>query len=186
MNIFKMEVMVLMIPLVLSELYSLDCKSGCTLEKLNNSVCDIECNFEDCSYDNGNCSRSIEEFCQECLPSKDDGVCDVACDIFECGYDGMDCIYECGEGCRAGMLGNGICEQACYKEDCGWDSNDCQSLCHMKCPQFFIGDGICDSECNNKECDYDNGDCGEEDSDDYIVTVMTAVGFGLIAVTFCG
>ena len=56
----------------------------------------------------------------------------------------------------------------------------------MKCPQFFIGDGICDSECNNKECDYDNGDCGEEDSDDYIVTVMTAVGFGLIAVTFCG
>ena len=185
MNSFKFKVMALIISLANSE-YASDCASGCTSDKITNSICDSECNFESCSYDKGFCFNTNRNFCLQCESLKNNGVCDISCNTPECGYDGSDCGYECSKDCKLYMLVNGICDEACYTQNCGWDSLDCTSECQMNCLEFYVGDGICDDECNSKECNYDGGDCDEADQDDYIVNLMTAVGFGLIAVTFCG
>jgi hypothetical protein len=185
MEIFKFKVMALIISLAYSA-YASDCDSSCTPDKLSNSICDPECNFEKCRYDNGFCDDTHRNFCLQCEPLKNNGVCDTTCNTPECGYDGNDCEYECAKDCKLYMLVNGICDEPCYTQNCGWDSLDCTKECQMNCLEYFLEDGICDDECNSKECNFDGGDCDEADEDDYIVNVMTAVGFGLIAATLCG
>ena len=50
---------------------SQNCAEGCTLELLNNNVCDLECNNQDCNFDDGMCLESTNPSSQKTNEGKE-------------------------------------------------------------------------------------------------------------------
>lgn len=63
--------------------------------KLGDGICNPECNFASCAYDNGDCGKCASGCFENMI---NNGVCDPNCNIFDCGYDGNDCL-SCAPGC---------------------------------------------------------------------------------------
>ena len=55
------------------------CAPHCTLDDLNNSTCDNQCNTEECGYDNGHCGCAAGCFSTD--------PCSTSCAVPDCGYN---------------------------------------------------------------------------------------------------
>jgi hypothetical protein len=63
-----------------------ECSVGCKESMRGNGICDRDCYFENCAWDNGDCKPC------RCPPTYiGDGECDYACYNVSCRYDGGDC-----------------------------------------------------------------------------------------------
>lgn len=146
------------------------CPNECVSSKLNNGVCDVECNRKECNFDGTDC---VYQCSAECYKQwLGDDQCDEGCNNKACGFDKGDCKI-CSPGCEPGMVGNGVCDAACYNDDCYMDMGDCFGLCwyaekmdyfsfpffYPHCRNEWKGDGSCDCLCMTAECGYDYGDC---------------------------
>jgi len=129
-----------------------DCNAKFTCELCNptlyeNSVCDYECDFESCNYDNGKCLCSAG--CTPSLLTND--ACDDACNNDKCSYDLGKCAY-CAAGCSKDNYGNGTCDDECNVQSCDYDFTDC-------CLPSCTGKSACDLDCLFSECKYDEERC---------------------------
>ncbi|KAH9488307.1 Neurogenic locus notch protein 2 [Bulinus truncatus] len=140
------------------------CKRNNCVEKGKNGVCDQECNFEDCLFDNTECSFGLKpwENCTQkttdgklCSEVFQNGVCNRECANEICLFDGFDCeqpIQECKYNSYCDdFYANNICDHGCNNMECGWDGSDCDkdklnlvegliSIIILKTPEEFIID----------------------------------------------
>ncbi|KAK6979870.1 neurogenic locus Notch protein [Biomphalaria glabrata] len=115
------------------------CLDNKCMEKGNNGVCDQECNYEECLYDNTECSFGMIPWqnCTQrtakgksCSQAFDDGICNQECYTANCLFDGYDCDPP-AEECRyknycETYYSNSQCDSGCNNAACGWDGLDCE------------------------------------------------------------
>ncbi|CEM31478.1 unnamed protein product, partial [Vitrella brassicaformis CCMP3155] len=135
------------------------CNGNCrSMNWFNDTVCDMECFTEECSWDGDDCAseprmnanqqtenetnrRDIPETCVgDCrdLEWVNDSVCDLTCYNYACGFDGGDC-------------------------DPGVECTDLASYCKWNetCQSQDDGFGRCESLCSTIECSEDRNEVCE-------------------------
>jgi predicted outer membrane repeat protein len=129
-----------------------DCLKDCSMEELENDVCDEACNTKECGYDLGVCGYCAKG-CMESMLG--DGTCNEECNTPMCYSDDGDCL--CDTGCTKDKLDNDVCDSECNTLNCSYDHRKC--TCNFECPTEWLQDGWCDPKCNTYDCQFDKLDC---------------------------
>ncbi|OMJ68621.1 hypothetical protein SteCoe_33871 [Stentor coeruleus] len=129
---------------------------GCTSEMLKNSICDIECNIQECGFDLGVCGYCASGCTKEMLIN---GIQDPECNTQACMHDN-NAYGWCNEGCFQDDLESKTCKNTCENAFCDYQNLVCDSsFCAPGCSPMMQADTICHNDCNNKACDYNNWAC---------------------------
>ena len=136
------------------------CSYMCQRIFIGDKVCQAQCYNPECSFDNGDCSCSIDclDTSGECLTTE---TYHDPCDTNSCSYKDGKCGY-CASGCFKQHLGDGICQLECNTKSCNYDQGDCGcapgcSFIYDPLYSAYINIGFssrCSSECLVLDCQF--------------------------------
>lgn len=145
--------------------------AGCTVDMLNNGICDSECDNPQCQWDTAQCRCSSG--CDYSSNYFGDGFCDAVCNNVFCFWDSPDCNTQncdngviCYDEILSGGGGGGGPGDGGGDPGAGGGDDPCSdpyAECASGCTCMSVGNGICNAACNVEACYFDGYDCGFPD-----------------------